>query len=72
MVTLSEYLKANGETQESFARRIDVTQSYVAKLCRNAPPVPNIQIAARIEAATGGDVPMRSWLPSLPKKAGME
>jgi len=62
MATLTEYLKAQGETQESFARRAKVSQAYVAKLCRQDPRPPSIQVAARIEVATAGAVPMQSWV----------
>lgn len=59
-MTLSEYLKANSETQKQFAQRVGVTQAFVSKLC-GADPKLSLETALAIETATGGQVRVEAW-----------
>ena len=61
MKTLSQYLKDAGQTQVEFAARLGTTQANVSKLCGlEAPPI-SLEMAVKIEAATGGEVPVEVW-----------
>ena len=60
MQTLSEYLAANGITQQDFARRLGVAQSHISRLCRAAPTL-SPELALRIDAETSGRVPVGVW-----------
>jgi transcriptional regulator with XRE-family HTH domain len=64
MSLLSDYLKTIGATQEQFAKTMNVNQGTVARWCSDDPRTrkrPTIERAIRIEAATGGAVPVSSW-----------
>ncbi|MCK9544916.1 MAG: helix-turn-helix transcriptional regulator [Novosphingobium sp.] len=63
MMTLSEYLAAEGIPQEKFAERIRVRQATVSRLASNAMR-PSLELAAAIERETGGAVPATSWVAS--------
>lgn len=60
MMTLSQYLKSQAETQANFAERVGMTQGNVAKLCGAAPKL-SIETALKIERVTGGSVPLEAW-----------
>lgn len=52
-------------TQTEFAARIGVSAGYVSRLCDDKDGVtPSLQIAAKIQEATGGEVTMAEFLPS--------
>jgi DNA-binding transcriptional regulator YdaS (Cro superfamily) len=64
MMTLREYLDATGETQQAFAARIGAHQGTISKLCGGPdrpPSLPGWSMAARIERATEGKVPVAVW-----------
>jgi hypothetical protein len=63
-MTLREYLEATGETQQAFAVRVHAHQGTISKLCGGPdrpPAMPGWGMAARIERATGGKVPVAVW-----------
>lgn len=55
------WLRDNDVSRSEFARRIDVTSSYITQLCRDTPPWPGREIARRIAVATGGAVRPDHW-----------
>jgi transcriptional regulator with XRE-family HTH domain len=63
MITLTDHLLSTGETQTSFAKRIDVHQGTISKLC--AGKAPSLGLALKIERETGGAVPVAAWASSL-------
>lgn len=66
MSDLPEYLTKTGLKQAAFAQRIGVTQVTVSKLIARTM-LPGLELAVRIEDATCGQVPARSWVsPSDP------
>ena len=67
MDKLKEYLARLGVTQNRFAQEIGVEQATVSRLV-NGIIRPGIDLAVRIESATGGDVPVSSWAKNTPKK----
>jgi len=66
MMTLAQYLTDKKITQAEFARRLNVNQGTVSKLCAGKRPSWNM--ATRIAAATGGEVPVQVWAPQ-PERA---
>jgi transcriptional regulator with XRE-family HTH domain len=63
MSDLKDYLSRAGMKQEAFALRVGVTQATVSKLIARTM-TPSLELALKIEDATGGAVSARSWLPS--------
>ncbi|OYW50744.1 MAG: hypothetical protein B7Y36_18860 [Novosphingobium sp. 28-62-57] len=61
MTDLQSYLKASGEKQSSFAIRVGTTPATISRLC-NGSLRPALDLAHRIETATGGEVPTEVWL----------
>lgn len=61
MTTLSEHLKASGQTQAGFAARVGISQSYLNEIAvgRKTPSLP---VALRIANATGGIVSVGSLI----------
>lgn len=59
MMTLLQYLKLKNMTQTEFAERLGVAQGTVSKLCGARRP--SWQMAASIEDATDGAVPVSVW-----------
>lgn len=57
---LARYLSESGITQEDFAKKVDLTQATVSKLC-NGRTGASMATAFRIESATGGAVPAIYW-----------
>lgn len=60
MMDLTQYLKAENLTQAQFAERVQVRQSTISKLC-SGEIRPSWSMAARIERATAGAVPVATW-----------
>jgi DNA-binding XRE family transcriptional regulator len=66
MMTLAQYLTREKMTQAEFAKRIAVNQGTVSKLCADKKNKrPSWKLAARIAAATGGEVPVSVWTPDM-------
>lgn len=61
MKELSEHLRGARISQKAFAAMIGVDPSIVSKLL-NGSARPGLELAVRIEDATGGAVPARSWV----------
>lgn len=61
MSNLQVYLTENGITQRAFADALGVDQSVVSRLSRKKMN-PGLPLAVRIESATGGAVPAKSWV----------
>ncbi|MBE3637482.1 helix-turn-helix domain-containing protein [Mangrovicoccus algicola] len=61
MTTLPSYLIAQSITQAEFARRIGASQGFISKLCKGSG-TPSLELAARIEWATKGEVTAISWV----------
>ena len=59
---LAKYVTASSETQAQIAARFGVSQAYIALLVAGKRTVRRLDIANRIEIATGGAVPASSWL----------
>jgi plasmid maintenance system antidote protein VapI len=63
MSDLNAYLARSGIKQAIFAQRVGVTQATISKLVARTMS-PSLELALKIEDATGGAVSARSWLPS--------
>jgi transcriptional regulator with XRE-family HTH domain len=59
---LAKYVAASPETQAQIAARCKVSQAYLSLLVAGKRTVLLLDVAARIEEATGGKVPASSWL----------
>ena len=59
MMTLTQYLDAENITQAQFAQMVGTSQGTVSKLCAGRRP--RWDLAARIERATSGSVPVAVW-----------
>lgn len=68
MEKLTSYLKANGIPQTKFAGEIGITQSSLSKMCAGQI-APSLETAVKIDRATGGAVPVDSWVTSEDRKA---
>lgn len=62
MSHLNAYLARSGIKQATFAQRVGVTQATISKLVARTMQ-PSLELAMKIEDATGGAVSARSWLP---------
>lgn len=60
-MTLAQYLHDHEITQAEFAALVRASQGTVSKLC-NGGKRPGWGLAARIEKATGGKVPLSAWV----------
>jgi transcriptional regulator with XRE-family HTH domain len=60
MMNLDTYLRTANKTQEAFADEIGVRQATISRLKRGKRP--SLDLAARIERATGGAIPASSWI----------
>lgn len=67
MHPLAIYLRDRNITQAGFAELIGVSQASVSKLLRGANQ-PSLDLAFRIERATGGAVPAGVWVGRDPKE----
>ena len=61
MMTLRSYLDEASETQSDFAAKVSTTPATISRLCAGTLK-PALELAHRIEVATGGRVPTESWL----------
>jgi DNA-binding transcriptional regulator YdaS (Cro superfamily) len=62
MKDLATYLAENGISQKAFAALIGADPSVVSRFVSRAAK-PGLELAMKIEDATGGAVSARSWLP---------
>ena len=60
MGKLGDYLKRHDLRQADFAAKVGTTQANISKLCGSEPRI-STDMALKIEAATGGEVPLESW-----------
>lgn len=65
MSKLRTYLASTNTRQKDLARSLGVSVGYMSELV-NGDKTPGLDLAVRIEDATGGQVPARSWVPELP------
>lgn len=61
MNKLAAYIAGTGSTRSSFAERIGISAPYLTQIL-NGDKRPSLDVAFRIEAATGGDVPACEWV----------
>lgn len=61
MNKLESYLRETKTRDLHFAKRAGLSSSIISRL-RRGHVLPSLQTAAKIEDATGGLVPMRSWV----------
>lgn len=61
------YCAGTGEKQEALAARLGISQGYLSMLLSGERVVTRLDIAARIEARSGGAVPATAWLASPEK-----
>lgn len=60
MTKLAEYIHETGRRKADLAKAIGVSRGYVTELCQGTKR-PGLSVAVRIETATCGMVPVRSW-----------
>jgi transcriptional regulator with XRE-family HTH domain len=70
MSILSNYLKETGLLQAEFAAKVGVGQGTISRLA-NGTMNPGLPLAIKIERATGGSVPVESWLEKPSNSAGV-
>jgi len=58
---LKDYLDRTNTTQAAFAARVGCRQGTISRLCRDVPGHCSLALALRIEAETGGAVPVETW-----------
>lgn len=63
MKTLAEHLKDAGIGQNEFARQHGIHPSTLSRYMAGLVPIP-LETAVQIKDATGGVVPVESWLQS--------
>lgn len=68
MEHLKAYRQKQGILQAAFAEMLGTTQTTISKL-ESGKLTPNLILAHKIEVATGGAVPMSSWVESTQKEA---
>lgn len=59
---LKTVIQNSGDSQRAWAARLEISQSYLSLLLKGEK-VPSLELAVRIERATGGRVPAISWVP---------
>lgn len=64
---LAKYLESRSESQADFAKRAELSRSYVCEIL-NGTRVPGRSVIARINEATGGVVPPAVWFPALDRE----
>lgn len=62
-MNLSQYLSANGITDEAFAQQIERDRSFVTKL-RQGKARPSVETLSKIKSATNGAVTADAFMPS--------
>lgn len=58
----SEFIQSSGQNRATWADRLGVSRSYLSDLL-NGNKTPSLELATKIERATGGVVPASSWIP---------
>jgi hypothetical protein len=61
-ILLAEYIDARFEQRQQFAAIVGCSASYLCQIILGGK-VPSLLMARRIEIATGGAVPMQSFVP---------
>ena len=61
MNNLADYLITTKTRQADFAERVGASQGTISRL-KNKSGRPSLELAAAIEAATGGAVPVSCWI----------
>lgn len=61
MEQLSQYLRKHRIRQMDFAEAVGVTQGVISRLVSGTVK-PSLDLAVRIERATGGVVPVHAWV----------
>jgi len=61
---LHEFIKSSGETQAKWAGRLGISRAYLSMLT-SGQKTPGLDLAVRIERATGGAVTAASWVPEM-------
>lgn len=67
-MTLAEYLRKNGLSDEDFAQRVE-TSAFAVKKWRYRERVPRLAMMLRIERETGGEVKPADFMPGEPAPA---
>lgn len=65
MSNLRTFLVQTRTKQAELAKRVGVSCGYMSELVKG-DKTPGLELAVRIEDATGGAVPARSWVAPLP------
>lgn len=65
----AEFIRSSDESQVAWARRLGVSTSHMSGLL-SGKKLPSLELAVRIERATGGRVPAASWVPDGPEQQG--
>ena len=68
-MTLPRYLKLTGESQTSFAKRAKVERATITRVLSGKRARFSVDVALKIEKATGGKVSFEEALGLGPKKA---
>jgi len=63
--TLARYMKQTGLSCRRFGQLAGLDFSYVSRLA-TGDRMPSMDAASKIEKATGGRVPMKSWRKRVP------
>lgn len=58
----AEFITTSGETRSAWAARLGISRSYLSDIL-NGNRKPGLELAVRIERATGGEVPAAIWVP---------
>ncbi|WP_367998669.1 helix-turn-helix transcriptional regulator [Shimia thalassica] len=58
-----KYVCRSGLSRTDWAKRLEISKSYMSDLL-NGKRIPSLEVAVRIERATGGAVPASSWINS--------
>jgi plasmid maintenance system antidote protein VapI len=64
----ADHIRSSGMTRSAWADRLKVSRSYLSDLL-NGKKVPSLDLAVRIERATGGAVAASSWVPATGSQA---
>lgn len=63
MEKLQHYLDATGTRQSAMAALLGISRGYMSQMVTGLK-LPSLDLAVRIERATGGAVPASSWIPA--------
>lgn len=69
MPMFADFINQSGETQTAWAARLGVSKSYLSDLL-GGKRRPSLDLAFRIERATGGAVPAAVWVQTAPAPSG--